>query len=322
MQSAIDLDPYLMPLRIYFEKEDLGRTRLADGPQLMWELLFSLHRLRDSEGTFVFDSWRHQVRRHLTEPMRWLLRLAWTDGFLADLFAPLMRHSGANGALDEGLENLLANGRVRAEPSPAIDGAHIATMLREYHRLALAPHWREIERQINADLTVRVHALGRAGVLHLLAGLHPSVRWAYPVLQVAHSLDRELHLCGRGLLLLPSFFCWPHPIARNDPGLNTILVFPITHDLDWSSPRRVPETTGSLEALIGRTRAAILTALADRPHSTGQLAKRIGRSLASASQQATILRDGGLITTRRRGSAVIHTITTLGANLLDRSRSE
>ncbi len=42
----------------------------------------------------------------------------------------------------------------------------------------------------------------------------------------------------------------------------------------------------------------------------------MGISLAAASQHASVLRNAGLITTRRRGSAVLHVLTPLGAELL------
>jgi DNA-binding transcriptional ArsR family regulator len=42
----------------------------------------------------------------------------------------------------------------------------------------------------------------------------------------------------------------------------------------------------------------------------------VGISLAAASQHASVLRDAGLITTHRQGSAVLHVLTPLGAELL------
>jgi 1-aminocyclopropane-1-carboxylate deaminase len=68
-------------------------------------------------------------------------------------------------------------------------------------------------------------------------------------------------------------------------------------------------------ALVGRNRAAVLRTIADGC-STTELADRVGISLAAASQHASVLRDAGLITTHRRGSAVLHVLTPLGAELL------
>jgi DNA-binding transcriptional ArsR family regulator len=71
----------------------------------------------------------------------------------------------------------------------------------------------------------------------------------------------------------------------------------------------------ALAALVGRNRAAVLRATA-HGCTTTELADRVGISLASASQHASVLRDAGLITTRRQGSAVLHVLTPLGAELL------
>ena len=71
----------------------------------------------------------------------------------------------------------------------------------------------------------------------------------------------------------------------------------------------------ALSALVGRNRAAVLGAIAGGCTTT-ELAGRVGISLASASQHASVLRDAGLITTHRQGSAVLHVLTPLGAELL------
>jgi DNA-binding transcriptional ArsR family regulator len=50
--------------------------------------------------------------------------------------------------------------------------------------------------------------------------------------------------------------------------------------------------------------------------TTSELARRVGVSLASASQHASVLREAGLVHTLRQGGAVLHTLTPLGAALL------
>ena len=71
----------------------------------------------------------------------------------------------------------------------------------------------------------------------------------------------------------------------------------------------------ALAALVGRNRAAVLSAVADGCTTT-ELAGRVGISLAAASQHASVLRDAGLITSCRQGGAVLHALTPLGADLL------
>jgi DNA-binding transcriptional ArsR family regulator len=76
-----------------------------------------------------------------------------------------------------------------------------------------------------------------------------------------------------------------------------------------------PRHSGALAALMGRTRATALARIA-YGCSTSELAHYLGVSVAAASQHATVLRDNGLIVTRRAGSAVLHTVTPLGAEML------
>ncbi|MFD6015064.1 ArsR/SmtB family transcription factor [Streptomyces sp. NPDC060286] len=63
------------------------------------------------------------------------------------------------------------------------------------------------------------------------------------------------------------------------------------------------------------TRAALLRAVLDES-TTGELADSLGVTAAAVSQHAAILRSAGLITTRRSGSSVLHTVTMLGLHLL------
>ncbi|MEV6767806.1 winged helix-turn-helix domain-containing protein [Nocardia sp. NPDC051030] len=70
-----------------------------------------------------------------------------------------------------------------------------------------------------------------------------------------------------------------------------------------------------LSALLGRTRAAVLEAIADGG-GTNVLAGRLGISPASVSEHAAVLRAAGLVVTVRARTGVRHELTPLGAALL------
>jgi DNA-binding transcriptional ArsR family regulator len=72
----------------------------------------------------------------------------------------------------------------------------------------------------------------------------------------------------------------------------------------------------ALVALLGRTRAAVLEAIGDGCTTT-ELADRVKVSVSSASQHAAVLCNAGLIVTRRVGKSVRHSLTPLGAALID-----
>ena len=73
----------------------------------------------------------------------------------------------------------------------------------------------------------------------------------------------------------------------------------------------------SLNALLGRTRAEILETVADGGVTTTELAHDTGVAPATASHHVGVLRKAGLLTTRRAGRMVLHTVTPLGLALLD-----
>jgi DNA-binding transcriptional ArsR family regulator len=69
------------------------------------------------------------------------------------------------------------------------------------------------------------------------------------------------------------------------------------------------ELTATLcKALNDPKRLMVLYALADGPHSVGALAEAIGASQANVSQHLALLRDRGLVDTRRHGNRIIYSL--------------
>ncbi|MFB9904959.1 ArsR/SmtB family transcription factor [Allokutzneria oryzae] len=328
-------------LRIHFTAEDLGRTRVAAAPDPLWETVLSVQRLLARDGDVVFDGWRQRVRAAFTQPslldqLRLLLPLLPPRGYFPDFLTPA---NGAQG-LRAGIEAILSTPkqRLRAELElldnryqlPSWVGAlangdrevlqRLTSAILCYHEVALAPYQSRLQACVDSDRAVRARTVLDAGSEGLLSGLRPLMRWSYPVLEVEYPVDQDLRLEGRGLLLLPSFFCYQYPVSLMDPTLTPVLVYPVEREVQWlgdTSERGQSETERSLAALLGNTRAGVLEAVAPG-HTTSELARRMGISPASASQHATVLRNAGLVASRRYGSAVLHTLTPLGASLLRR----
>ena len=76
------------------------------------------------------------------------------------------------------------------------------------------------------------------------------------------------------------------------------------------------EQADPLVALVGRTRAALLTTLG-LPRTTTQLAGQLGLSLPAVSQHLKVLKDAGLVTGRRRGRMVLYQRTPAATTLLE-----
>lgn len=318
-------------LRIHFTASDLGRLRLAGGADPLWEIMLSQHVLTDSGAPPRFGAWRDEALARITPQMRDLLRLAPPVGYTPDFLTPTHGHGSLEAGLD--LVSSTPSGLLRADldrlegAKPAwiarlADGDRQAlrgliTTMRGYFEAMVAFVWDLVSTEVAAERAVRARIVADRGGEWMLATLHPTVHWRPPVLHVVYPDDRDIHLNGRGLTLLPSFFCWRGPITLRVSDGEPILVYPIDAEYRPVVPDP-PELRREIIALLGHTRASVLHAVFAAPHgcSTGELARLLRISLSSASEHATVLRKAGLLTSRTSGRQMFHTASALGRSLL------
>lgn len=319
-------------LRLHFTSEDLSRVRFARGPDPLWETVLSIQALSGPRGRAVFAPWRAQVRSKLVPLPHWQLRmLRYLTPVVGD-FPDFLTPPQASQGMEAGIETILATpgSRLRRELAPLpgapswarllADGdpetlTRLGQALRAYHHAAVAPHYPRMQALIDAERAGRARTVLDHGAQGLLAGLGPAMRWRPPVLEVDYPMRRDIHLAGRGLVLMPSAFCWYMPVTLVDPDLPPVLVYPLPRRPDWwTGPA---ETTGpqALSNLLGSTRAACLNVIEDGC-TTGELARRTATTPPTTSQHATTLREAGLIASTRRANTVLHTLTPLGTALL------
>jgi DNA-binding transcriptional ArsR family regulator len=186
----------------------------------------------------------------------------------------------------------------------------LASSLHDYHDQVLELLWPAIEHVLETDLRFRAWQLATKGVAATVDGLHPGIRWRDGVVEVDGPLDADVELEGRGLQLMPSLWTRPGFTAR---WTRPTLVYPLGR-FAWMAPTATEHDGDPLGAVLGATRARVLRALADE-HTTSGLARALGISLASASTHAAVLRDAGLVTSRRQGQSVRHSLTSLGLRL-------
>ncbi|MDG4860918.1 ArsR family transcriptional regulator, partial [Streptomyces sp. T-3] len=260
-------------LRIHFTADDLARVRIADRPHLLWETVLSLHRMRDRWAAADLDSWRAGARRRLGgEPERGrraigvLSALVPRRGNFPDFLTPTAGQS----CIAEGLDQVSSTpksqlaqdlGMLTVPPQgvpawlrPLADGDRqtvslLAAALRDYHEAAIAPYWERIRTQIEADRALCTRAIMDGGTEGLLAGLRPTLRWQRPVLEADYPMPHDIHLAGRGILLVPSYFCARRPVTLIDTELQPVLVYPARR----AAPGlRLPVGRAPLERLLGR----------------------------------------------------------------------
>ncbi|MFG3513176.1 MULTISPECIES: ArsR/SmtB family transcription factor [Streptomyces] len=327
-----------MVLRIHFTDGDLARVQVAREPDPVWETLLGLHQLTGPRhGLPVFASWRRSARARVAErglagPVRMLSALAPASaGYWPDFLTPGASADGLDAALDalRGTPRQQMRHEVGrlAGTHPLPRWAHdlasgerhrteeVATAFRLVHRAIITPGWTGADTTTEADRVLRTRALQDHGVHGLLDSLRPLMDWRPPVLHVRYPEDRDLHLGGRGVRLIPSHFCWGTPIALADPALPQVLAYPVAHPSSWAPEATRDRLPEALATLLGRTRARVLAALGSTA-TTGELARRLGISVSSASEHITALRDANLAHSQRTGAQVIHTLTALGTGLL------
>ncbi|MFC5850995.1 winged helix-turn-helix domain-containing protein [Streptomyces chlorus] len=190
-----------------------------------------------------------------------------------------------------------------------------------YHQVAIAPYWPRIRALVEADRAVRARSLLDGGADGLLHSMRPTLRWNPPVLEADYPVERDVHLDGRGLLLIPSVFCWRTPVALIDPTLDPTLVYPVSRGAEWWTVARTGQAADrALARVLGPGRALTLH-MVEEGCTTGELARRTGLAAPTASRNATALREAGLIASLRTANTVTHVLTPLGAALLSADSS-
>jgi DNA-binding transcriptional ArsR family regulator len=306
-------------IRLQVGVDDVARTRfVAPGPSC--ELSVSAQVVQQPTSAFRRLCAARGVR--LSASARHLLEVVPARGNVPDFLAP-----EGTSSVDEALDVVTSTpaqqirGDLAIHPRPAaspwlveLAGGRVAareelaSSLRDYHDQVLARLWPEIEQALETDLRFRSWQLATTGVAATIDALHPGIRWRDGVIEVDGPVDAEVDLAGRGLQLMPSLWTRPGVTLR---WAQPALVYPLGR-LAWTTPTATRNHRDPLAALLGTTRARVLRALADE-HTTSGLARALRISPASASTHAAVLRDAGLVTSRRQGQSVRHTLTDLGA---------
>lgn len=314
-----------------FGTADLAGLRFAHSP--MAETVASAIALRRGGDGWPRQSWRGRVAPALPS-LRTFGAVLFAPRFSApDFLTPPPRTARprlddelaevAATPLDQVTEQVLAGWEGHAPP-PEIErfahdpGAALAVLLaevRSYHALAVAPLWTRLRAAADAEIAARARLSAESGARSMIGGLHPMVGWDGSALLLNYPHKRgSWQLGGHHLTLMPTGFAGSQIFAMpHSPAGRTLWYAPRGHGTLWSPPR----TPESLSALLGPTRGAVL-ALVEVPHSTGDVAHRLGLAAATASHHLTTLRAAGLVVGVRSGRRLLYQRTSLGDDLAGR----
>ncbi|MFE7119238.1 DUF5937 family protein [Streptomyces sp. NPDC057654] len=325
-----------MGYRMWFGAADLLRCRFAISP--LWETQEAVRTLSRPDRHGYHLPWLRRMREAAAgidlAPVRLLMP---AHGYNPDFLCP--PPTGPLASFADELERVRAADprTVRAEVArsladtpgaagsprgqallddPARTVRELADLLEQVWDALVAPHWPRLRALLEADVAFHSRRLADGGLEQLFAGLHPRLSWDDGVLTVANrSPSRHARvLTGEGLMLVPSVFVWPDVVSGFDPPWQATVVYPARGiGALWSPPG---QGSDALARLLGPNRAAILTGL-DTPASTTDLSHRHGLAPSSVSAHLSVLRDAGLLRSRRDGLRVLYERTPLGTALAE-----
>jgi DNA-binding transcriptional ArsR family regulator len=255
------------------------------------------------------------------------------DGLPAELVAlefsrPLR---GGTASRDPGA---LSDQRVRAEitkaaeqlPRPARDLARLVlddpalllarfrALLHEYWEHAFRAEWSRIEDSLASAVSTAGRDIAARGVGAALQGVSAELRTTSAdgavTLSLARPHDHHVRLPhGQRLVLVPSRYVWPHVRANCDPPWPLGLVYPAPAVREEGQVQIPPgEMFRVLRALADDTRLRLLSAVAQRPRSTQELAPLLHVSGATCSKHLRVLAEAGLLRSRRDGYYVLYSL--------------
>lgn len=320
---------------IRLESVDLGRLRWAISP--LWEAVASIRALADPARSAVHVRWlaRHRDDPVLRDPLVNALVVQPRTSF-AGFLAPTPTSPTARFAdeilavratesdvvrreIEAGTARQASDALRAMLDDPAAGLTRLTARLEEYWERTLAPVWPRMLVLLQRDITHRAAALTRDGPESVLPALHPNVDWRKGTLAVRFDRlepSQDLrHLDGRGLVLVPTVFGWPHVFVKTDTPWSPVLRYPARGSGTlWEDTRS--EQSSGLAAVLGNGRARILHALAT-PSTTTQLSTMLGCAAGGVSAHLKRLTTAGLVTPQRVGREVVYARTARGDALFE-----
>jgi DNA-binding transcriptional ArsR family regulator len=322
-----------VPLTLRLGNDDLGRCRFAVSP--LCQTHEALRMLRRSARHGYHQDWLRRAAPAVAgldlTPL-WLF-IPPASGYTPDFLGPppeepyprfedeLSRVRATDPALAHAemarslacTPGLAESPRGRAAlDDPAASVRRLADLTEQAWQVLVAPEWARHRAVLEADIAHRSRQMADAGLDALLTGLHPDVDWTDGTLTLpvrGDMADAQL-ADGRGVLLMPSVFVWPDVVSGFARPWQPTVIYP-ARGMGALRTDEVPRPPQSLARLLGRQRAAVLAGLED-PSSTTDLARRHGLAPSTVSAHLSVLREAGLLGSRRQGLHVLYGRTALG----------
>lgn len=317
-------------LRYVLNETDVAAVRFGISP--LCELGLSLRAIRDPSRFPLQLPWLRRTEAARAELDHEALAALvddrlWTPDFLNPRpTSPLTRLDEEMAALRamtpaEFERDLVAvHGRVPAvfagPPRAAI--RRLADALVGLWAATFEPYWPRMRAVLEADVVHRGRQIAQNGLATMLNGISATVDYEGGVVTVRlkDPSDRVQLIDGLGLTLVPTMFTrrGSAPIGDGPP----MIMYPARGQGALWEAEHVANPA-AVAAVLGETRARLLSALGD-PASSTELGVRFGVTASAVNQHLRVLRDAGLVVSTRYGHSVLYLRSELGAALLAAGR--
>lgn len=254
-----------------------------------------------------------------------LLRLVTATKYLPDFIA-IPPQGGLTGSLvdelaamraidDRAARAMLAEAQRFAWASDGIDWAEVDGIT---HRTAqiftdlwaefVEPDWQRRRAVMERDIRHRAGVIAVSGWRSALEGMAPGVQWVgHDAIRFSTQNYADRHIGSDGLVFVPHTGLSGQWTCESPSRI--AFVYPAKGAMAEDS-----RSDGGVARLLGLGRAGIVAEL--RMSATpSQLAVVLGVSLGTVSAHLAVLREAGVVTTRRSGRAVYYELTPVGDEL-------
>lgn len=190
--------------------------------------------------------------------------------------------------------------------------------LSELWAATFEPYWPRMRAVLEADVVYRGRQIAQSGLATMLNGISSTVDYEGGVVSVRlkDPNDRVQHIDGLGLTLVPTMFTrrGSAPVGDGPP----MIMYPARGQGALWEAESVANPA-AVAAVLGETRARLLSALGD-PASSTELGVRFGVTASAVNQHLRALRDAGLVVSTRYGHSMLYLRSELGSSLLAAGR--
>ncbi|MEJ8658912.1 DUF5937 family protein [Streptomyces sp. MS1.AVA.4] len=210
---------------------------------------------------------------------------------------------------------------------PGAVRAWLRRLFEDCDQAFFADTWRRVSPRLAADARHKTELLRRKGLEEALRSVSPALTYDEAAERVCADKLSEGRTTavdpavGAGLSFVPSHFGWPHLTVLYAPGWRPAIVYPVGAP-DLPAPASVELLKRRMDALAHPLRMRLCRNLARASYTTSELAEAHGITAPEVSRHLSVLKQAGLVTTRRRGRYVLHqldvsVVARLGSDFLE-----